>query len=205
LPSATIVSCPGLFSWIPCLIFVPGKKQNRQLPDLEPKARSPSASLEQTPAEKVPSQKAEAADAKKRIASNPDVNPPQVNDCASISPSAEMFANHGAPSFFAALYSQLPVSTVPSPAYSNGSSGTSHALRTQYPLMLQVPYPDFPPPDQDVYSPPLPLSQPTYGSYGAGAYAVDREDETVNNFNFSYSSMEGIYGRTSGFNGDYGG
>jgi len=178
------------------------KKLKRRLEDLERRAGSSSASPEQQPAEIVPSQGPRpVADQKKRRASKPGINPPRPSGRSPVPPSQATFPGRDDSSMFSRQYTrQLSTSPPPSLTYSYGSSDNTPAVNAPYPQhapyhTLPAPYPDFPQPNQSVYLPPLPVSRPSYGSYENVAHKPEShfgEDEMINNFHFSYSSVSGI-------------
>lgn len=181
-----------------CTYKALGKKLKRRLEDLERRAASSSASPEQQPAEILPSQQ-RGDESKKRRASKPGVNSPRQNR-SPVPPTTPSFPQRDDQSnMFARQYTrQLSASPPPAFTYSSfPASEPPQPVHAPYPQhapyhTLPAPYPDFPP--QSVYLPPLPMTRPGYGSYENGPSKPEHygDDEMINHFNMSYSSVAGI-------------
>jgi hypothetical protein len=175
------------------------KKLKRRLEDLERRAGSSSASPEQQPAEVLSSQTQRPEEVKKRRSSKPSIHAPRPNR-SPVPPQTSSFPpREDQSTMFSKQYTRQ-LSASPPPAFTYSSFATTDApqpVHAPYPQhapfhTLPAPYPDFH--NQPVFLPPLPLSRPSYGSYDSIPPKPEHygEDEMINHFNMSYSSVSGI-------------
>ncbi|MCJ1444659.1 MAG: hypothetical protein MMC23_005161 [Stictis urceolatum] len=174
------------------------KKLKRRLEDLERRAGSSSASPEQQPAEILPSQ---GQDNSKRRSSKPGVRSPGQRR-SPIPPATPQFGARDDQSHMFQRNYTRQLSTSPPPAFTYSAFPASEPpppVHAPYPQhapfhTLPAPYPDYPA-QSSVYLPPLPMPRLGYNTYdGAPSKSEGHygDEEMINHFNMSYSSVGGI-------------
>ncbi|MCJ1383228.1 hypothetical protein MMC17_006866 [Xylographa soralifera] len=180
------------------------KKLKRRLEDLERRAGSSSASPEQQHAELATSNQIRPREdeaARKRKLKAQQQQPTSAsgpNRSASNHSTPSSSAREDPSSMFSRQYTrQLSASPPPAFTYSSYPMPEPPPIHAPYPQhapfhSLPAPYSDYQ--SQSLYLPPLPVTLPSMSSYDNPVKSESQftEDDMINHFNMSYSSMGGM-------------